>query len=297
MQWTHLLNCPVCHAGLTDHQKMLTCTNKHTFDTAKEGYVNLLLKKLPGDTKEMLTARRTFLEHEHYRPLSSAINELVAANLEKTSSPLHILDAGCGEGYYLGRLQHYLAKLQPSVPSYYIGVDISKDAIKMAAKKYQKALFIVANLKERLTFSDATFDVILNIFAPRNADEFTRVIAPEGLLIVIIPGPTHLLQLRSTLHLLNIEENKQQHVIEQFAKQFQLVTSTPVTYDLLLQGEEIMQAVTMTPNYWHMSDETRKALGEITAIQTQVEFLCLVFKRKCLPTTEESKTRDSDQHF
>jgi 23S rRNA (guanine745-N1)-methyltransferase len=260
---------------------MLKCTHGHTFDIAREGYVNLLRKQLPGDTREMLVARRQFLEH--YRPLSDTLNTLVYTHAtqwpQHTPSTLHILDAGCGEGYYLGRLQDYLQNKQLPTHISYIGVDISKDAVKMAAKRYHDAFFVVANLKERLPFPDGSLDVILNIFAPRNTDEFARVLTPGGLLLVAIPNPIHLLQLRAALHLLNIEEDKQQHVIEQFAHQFTLQTTTPVTYTLHLRGEQISQAVMMTPNYWHLSQETRQAIADLTEIQTEAGFICLAFRR------------------
>ncbi len=279
MIYTNLLVCPVCSTQLTQAGAILQCINAHTFDIAREGYINLLLKKLSGDTKEMLRARRDFLERGYYRPLSDAINELVSTHLHshEISSPVAILDAGCGEGYYSGRLQSYLA--QQDYRGQYVGVDISKDAVKMAAKKYQEACFVVANLNERLTFADHTFNVLLNIFAPRNTDEFARVIAPHGLLVVAIPSPEHLAQLRSVLHLLSIEENKQQRVIEQFTGQFALVTTASIAYTLPLSKQEMALVAMMTPNYWHMSDDVEKMVG-IEEIQTEVGFTCLVFRKE-----------------
>src|SRR5258708_31322560 len=107
---TNLLTCPVCQQHVTKVGNMLKCANSHTFDIAKEGYVNLQLKKLPGDTKEMLVARRDFLERGYYTPLSNNINEMIYHYLcteEQVGESLphiNVLDAGCGEGYYLGRL-------------------------------------------------------------------------------------------------------------------------------------------------------------------------------------------------
>jgi 23S rRNA (guanine745-N1)-methyltransferase len=158
-------------------------------------------------------------------------------------------------------------------------MDIAKEAVRMAAKRYKDAFFVVANLKERLALVDDAINVLLNIFAPRNVAEFARVSAPKGLLLVVIPGPTHLQQLRSALHLLSIEENKRQHVVEQFGDQFELVDSSSIAYELHLYSDEIAQAVMMTPNYWHLSDETRKAMAEMAEIRTDVEFVCLVFRR------------------
>lgn len=267
---------------VTEHA--LICAHGHCFDFAKEGYVNFLRKPLPGDTKEMLRARRDFFAHDHYRPLSDAINELIYINIIEQkhthAEPFAICDAGCGEGYYLSRLQTHLAEQQ--LASTYLGLDISKEAVRMAAKRCRDAFFVVASLKERLALSDASLHVILNIFAPRNLEEFARVLAPHGLLLVVIPAPTHLQTLRDTLHLLQIEENKQQHVIAQFTMQghFRLESVTPITYELALQSEEIVQLVTMTPNYWHATAETRQAMTRIAEIRTEVACLCLAFRRE-----------------
>ena len=149
----------------------------------------------------------------------------------------------------------------------------------MAARRYRDTLFLVANLKERLPLRDAAFHALLNIFAPRNPVEFARVLAPGGLLLIVIPGPEHLRQLRETLHLLNIEEDKQQHVRAQFSPPFEPVTTRHVTYELHLHKEELLQAVLMTPNYWHLTEETRRTLADMIELRTTVEFVCLLFRR------------------
>jgi 23S rRNA (guanine745-N1)-methyltransferase len=204
------------------------------------------------------------------------LNTLVSAYLREHASPINVLDAGCGEGYYLG---HLLRSLSQQEQSCFLGLDVAKDAIRMAAKRYPAASFVVANLKERLVLADESIHVLLNIFAPRNPAEFARVMVHAGRLIVVIPGVEHMAQLRSTLPLLQIEENKQQHVVEQFSPYFTLLDAVPVSYELDLQGEEVQQLVMMTPNYWHLSDEARRAMSEIHALKTQVSFIGLVFQK------------------
>jgi 23S rRNA (guanine745-N1)-methyltransferase len=275
MALTHLLTCPFCSLPLSVVGNTFTCAKAHSFDIAREGYVNLLRKKLPGDTKEMLVARRQFLEQGYYQPLSDQLNELIYAHLP-TSAP-KVLDAGCGEGYYLGRLQHFLAQKQPAIQGEYVGIDISKDAIRLAARCYHECSFVVANLKERFVFADGTLDILLNIFAPHNVEEFARVMAPGGLLMLVIPGPTHLLQLRQQFHLLNIEEQKQQRVMEQFAPSFKLLTTSTLHYTLHLDNKAFSQLVMMTPNFWHLSAEIRQAMLGIEELQTEVEFICMVW--------------------
>jgi 23S rRNA (guanine745-N1)-methyltransferase len=271
-----LLACPLCHKELRQVDAALTCANKHSFDIAREGYVNLLVQKRSGDAKEMLRARRNFLERGWYQPLSDAVNELVRVHLPGMLEPLHILDAGCGEGYYLDRLQRALA---PQHDGCYIGIDVSKDAIRMAAKRYRQSLFVVADVKQQLVLADQAIHAILNIFAPRNPTEFARVAVAGGILLVVIPNPEHLLRLRTALGLLGMEEQKQQHVKEQFAGQFEFAESSTIAYSMHLNKEEIEEVVMMTPNYWHLSDEIREAMRKMEEIETEAGFTVMVFRR------------------
>lgn len=276
MQYTHLLICPVCSTALEQSNNTLTCSNCHSFDIAREGYVNLLRKPLPGDTKEMLAARRSFLERGFYQPLSDTLNQLASTYLAASTSPAAILDAGCGEGYYLGRLQQALTDRSLQC----VGFDISKEAIRLAARRYKQACFVVANLKERLVLADGALHMILNIFAPRNPAEFARVLVSGGLLLIAIPAPDHLSQLRSALHLLNIEEHKQEKISEQFAADFDFVTASDLSYTLHLMHDEIVQAVMMTPNYWHLSAEQRATMEGMESVETTVAFTRLLFRRR-----------------
>ena len=274
-----LLLCPICHTQFPQSDGALTCGNKHSFDLAKEGYVNLLQKKFPGDTKEMLLARRNFFARGHYAPLSVALNTMLSTHLQDRSEPITLFDAGCGEGYYLQHLQTFLAERQILTTG--IGLDSSKEAVRMAARQSKEAFFVVANLKEQLPFVDGAFTGIINIFAPRNLAEFARILIPSGLLCVIIPAPTHLQTLRTVLPLLQIEEHKQQHVIDQCTDQgyFRLEASSNISYELSLQQEEIAELVTMTPNYWHLTPEIRQAIQDLKELRTEVACVCLLFRR------------------
>jgi 23S rRNA (guanine745-N1)-methyltransferase len=150
----------------------------------------------------------------------------------------------------------------------------------MAAKKYRDLDFVVANIKERLVLAENSVQVLLNIFAPRNPGEFVRVVAPKGLLFVVIPSPKHLKSLRSTLRLLNIEENKKKRVVEQLADGFRLVNTSTIEYEAWLSSEEVRNIVLMTPNYWHVEREKLDALEGRGAFQTEIGFTCLMFASK-----------------
>ncbi len=285
-QYLHILTCPLCQTHFTQVGSAIKCENAHTFDIAKEGYINLLTKKLPGsmgDTKEMLLARRAFLEDGQYQPLVTAITNLLYDYLKTDMAHglpyITMLDAGCGEGYYLGQLQHALGQQLSDVHIDYIGLDIAKEAMRMAAKRYKGIHFLVANLKERLVFANDSLHILLNIFAPRNVEEFARIITLGGIALVVIPAPQHLRQLRKTLGLLSIEEHKQEHVIEQFTLHFTYIGATSVNTTLRLTTQEILQAVMMTPNYWHLSDEVKGVMFAMNEIETEIAFTCLRFRK------------------
>ena len=284
--YLRILTCPICQTHFTRVGSAIRCENAHAFDIAKEGYINLLTKKLPasvGDTKEMLLARRAFLEHRHYQQLITAITTLLydylKADMDTGLPYITILDAGCGEGYYLGQLQHTLGQQLPAAHIDYIGLDIAKEAMRMAAKRYKDIHFLVANLKEHLVFANDTLHILLNIFAPRNVEEFARILTLGGIALVVIPAPQHLRQLRETLGLLSIEEHKQEHVIEQFAPHFTSIGATSVHSTLRLNNQEILQAVMMTPNYWHLSNEIKSAMSAMNEIETEIAFTCLLFRK------------------
>ena len=215
------LICPVCDARLAQVGNTLQCPQAHSFDVAREGYVNLLLAgrkrpKILGDTKEMLQARRSFLAQGFYDPLSDAINKRVYNHLTNqrhsdASFPTCVADIGCGEGYFLNRLKHHLDHQLERDDVCYFGIDISKEAARLAAKRYKEMRFVVANVNQKVLFSNNSVQVLTNIFAPRNAAEFDRVITWDGLLLIVIPSPRHLANLRSELNLLSlsIEPDKQ----------------------------------------------------------------------------------------
>ena len=149
----------------------------------------------------------------------------------------------------------------------------------MAAKRYKGIHFLVANLKERLVLANDSLHILLNIFAPRNVEEFARITTFGGVLLVVIPAPEHLRQLRELLGLLSIEEHKQEHVIEQFSSHFTYLGATSVNSTLQLNNQGIQQAVMMTPNYWHLSDEVKRVMSALTEIETEIAFTCLLFRK------------------
>jgi len=190
--------CPVCHVPLVADVDGFECGNRHRFDRAREGYVNLLpggrLKGRPaGDSEAMVRARRTVFEAGLYRPVMDAVAEIVAGVVaESPSGAGVVLDCGCGEG-------SYLAAGCALAGADGWGIDVSKPAIKLAARRLQALHFAVAS-SYVLPFDDAVFDAVLSVFSPRPVAEMMRVLAPAGAAIVVTPGADHLRQLKALIY-------------------------------------------------------------------------------------------------
>ena len=282
-----ILICPVCKSPLQQIDRALKCRQNHTFDLAREGYANLLLprKKLSdtvGDNPDMLQARRRFLEAGHYALLSHAINQLVEGFLTgrpHSANPANILDAGCGEGYYLGRLQSHLPAVFPESQLCFAGVDVSKTAVRYAAKRYKNGRFFVSDINTLIPVADQSVTVLLNIFAPRNPLEFARMTAPGSRLLIVIPKPCHLRAMRERFNLLQIAEDKQAGVITRFAASFQLQEVVSVEDTLTLTPQAAADLLQMTPNARHLTTADWKVVAKVEAIITEIGFDLLQFSR------------------
>lgn len=276
-----MLICPVCAASLTSDGHTQRCASGHSFDIAREGYVNLLLDRVTGqtgDTKEMLRARRRFLDSGRYAPLAAVVSRITLAHL--TAHPEwdipSVLDAGCGEGYYIDALQRKLTAR--GKPHHAYGADVAKDAVRLAAKRYPDITFIVADIWKQLPFASGSLHALLDIFAPRNPAEFARILTPGGLLLIVIPGPRHLEELRTSLDLLGIEQQKEQHIVEQLSSAFTLCQREPLDYQLTLDLQDTADLITMTPNYRHRAPAT-PASASNAPLHTTASFILLAFER------------------
>ncbi len=272
------LICPNCKEALNLSERVLTCENGHSFDVAREGYVNLLsgarrTGAAAGDTAEMMTARRAFLGAGHYLELAETVSGIV--NEDRLQSGGVVADIGCGEGYYLGVLLR--GRAAENVRAY--GTDISKAAVAAAARAYPKVQFVVADTNALIPLADKSVDVLLNVFAPRNAQEFSRVVRPGGRLVIVIPAEKHLAGLRERFKLLGVEQGKAAKIAEQLAG-FVLRETRELSISLNLKGVDLRNLLEMTPNAWHMDQAVRNELETVGEAVAEAAFEVLTFTRR-----------------
>lgn len=222
----------------------------------------------------MVLARRSFLSQGFYAPLGDAIARAAATFAAVNDNPPVVVDCGCGEGYYLDQLHR--AKGERAA---YFGLDISKEAARMASKTHPTHGFLVADVNGVLPFNTEAASLLLNVFAPRNPTEYARILHPKGRLVVAIPAPEHLHELRRFLPIIGIEREKRRVVIEQFAPMLQLQSERTLSKIVRFDTEALIALLSMTPNYHHFSPLALTKARRISNIETTAAFTILVFGR------------------
>ena len=252
------------------------CKNKHHFDLAKEGYLNLLpaqhkKSKEPGDSRAMMRARRNFLEAGFYQPMAKELASIIDKySLENT--PMHILDIGCGEGYYTRQIEGHS---QHSENLDLHGIDIAKNAIFAAAKKQANAKFIVASSKS-MPYTDHYFDLLLRVYAPANDREINRLLKPKGLLLIVTPGPRHLWQLKEFIY----KEVKEHSVDTPLPEGFEQIDSQRISYTIQPEQEQRMALLQMTPFAWRAKGEIQNKIQRSNGLEIEVDFILTLAVKK-----------------
>lgn len=273
-----LFRCPICFAPLDRRENALRCGAGHSFDLAREGYAYLLPpnrkhSKAPGDDREMVAARAAFLEKGWYLPLRQALEELAVRLTADLAAPV-VVDSGCGEGWYTAGVLHTLAA-QGKTPQV-AGVDISKFAVRRAARRLPEGQFAVASVYQ-LPLPESCADLLLNIFSPLAAEEFARVLRPGGHFIYVVPAARHLWQMKEILYERPYENPVK---IEEYSH-FDFQGVTPVRYTVTLEDTaDIMALFHMTPYAWKTPREGVARLERCEALETEVGFDIHLYKRK-----------------
>lgn len=255
--------------------KAYDCKNNHSFDISKDNYLNLILqnkgKKNPsGDNKEMINARNYFLNKGYYDILKKNLCNISAKYAE--DFPV-IIDAGCGEGYYIAHITDFLLCNGKSPQVF--GIDISKSAIKKAAKRTKDVTFMVVNAFDIPIFINS-IDIVFSIFAPIAKEEFKRILKLDGYLIIVSPGKEHLFELKTFLYDKAYLNEQNEEKIEGFEM---LKTITESNNIEINNKEDINNLFLMTPYYWKTSIESSNKLKELESLKTKIQFNISIYKK------------------
>lgn len=276
-------SCPICKLPLHIENKSYFCENRHCFDIAKSGYVNLLPanqknSKAPGDNKLMVDTRNHFLNKGYYQPLLHALCEELSLLLQNRSIHHPILaDAGCGEGYYTQGI--YQALMASGITPSILGIDISKEALKYAAKRMKQVNATTAQLAVgsvfHLPIESNYCDILIELFAPYCGEDFHRVLKNNGVMILVIPAENHLFELKQAVY---------QHPYKNEVKPYELEGFTFLKKrqvdDIihLTSNEDIMNLFQMTPYYYKTAKEDIERLAKRSELKTTISFEILIYQ-------------------
>ena len=264
------LLCPVCGEQLNLTGKQYVCPDNHSFDMARQGYVNLLTVQQkhslnPGDTREQVLSRREFLEAGFYAPIAETLIE-TAKELGITGQ---ILDVGCGEGWYSARLADALG-------SPLTGLDISKEAVRCAAAKYKGKQWLCATAAH-IPVEDDSVDLMTSLFALTLPEEFARVLKPGGHYFQVLAAEDHLLGLKGIIYdRLNFKEK---NTVPELPG-FELVKSIPIRFTFTVEGQQVQNLFSMTPHVFRIGKDGAERLRN-TEILTDTAS-CVLNVYRCL---------------
>ena len=258
--------CPICQENMTLVETSLKCNNRHSFDLGKFGYVNLApqIKQSTNYDKENFQNRQQILEAGFYQAILDAVSDLLASSKTTTT----ILDIGCGEGFYSRKLQE-----SHSEKTFY-AFDISKDSVQIAAKSEPNwaVNWFVGDLA-RLPITDASMDILLDIFSPANYGEFRRVLSKDGILIKVIPTENHLKEIRQKVqNQLTNKDYSNQDIKNHFQNNFTILSSKTASLTKPITAGQLQALLSMTPLLFHI-DQTNIDWSQLTEITIEAEIL------------------------
>ena len=264
--------CPICALPLTLQERSYKCENRHCFDRAKQGYVNLLTHGGDhGDNRAMIRARRDFLWAGHYAPLAEALCRAVEGECAKKDN-VQIVDAGCGEGYYTAKVHRHLTSC--GITHEIGGIDVSRDACAYAAKALPEGSFAVGSVYA-MPFADQSADIITSLFAPSAPEEYIRILRPGGSLIVALPGIRHLYGLKELLYDTPYENELADFEIGGF----DLTDRQSISFELTLTNAEAEALFAMTPYYYNTPEAGHRRLAECDSLVTEAAFELAVYRK------------------
>lgn len=267
--------CPICKKSLILNEKTYRCENNHCFDKAKQGYVNLFMGSSvkSGDDKQMILARKEFLEKNYYKNISDQLNNLV---LGISDENMNIVDCGCGEGYYTSNLKKYLDKNIEKLSIY--GFDISKPAIIEASKSYKNINFFVATISN-IPLEDISIDLGVLMFTKNYPDDLQRIIKDDGKIIVVSSGENHLLEMRKIIFDdVRIEAYDPNVDLNNY---FEKIDRLNLNYQVEIIGNrDIINLFNMTPYKWKTKKEKFQELKSYDRLEITVDINFDIFRKR-----------------
>ena len=265
--------CPKCKGELVLDGNTKKCKNNHSYDRAKAGYYNLLLSVrggTHGDNAEMVEARRAFLSSGYYEPLADRLSSVVLGVTPKAGC---VLDAGCGEGYYTDRVE--IALRERDGVSNLLAFDISRDAVKYAAKRNRTVSLAVATAYG-MPLADGSVDTVYNMFSPLAKDEVRRVLKTGGRFIMVYPGPDHLYGLKSVIYKTPYKNEPEETVIDGF----KLASHDTLSYAIKLDTPDAIRSLfMMTPYAYRTPKEDKDRVLSLSCVSTEIEFIIDVYEK------------------
>ncbi|WP_051217395.1 putative RNA methyltransferase [Paenibacillus assamensis] len=289
--------CPICSQSMEVQARSLVCGNRHSFDIAKHGYVNMLSRTHTTKyDKQLFTARSAISADGFFAPMIEAVYAAIARAVGPTVNGLKILDAGCGEGSLLSDIQRNL--MEHSHGKHLgVGIDIAKEGISLASRKGARdsvasralkgyrdhedldTIWCVADLAN-CPFADQSFDVILNVLSPANYTEFQRLLVKDGCIVKVVPNRAYLQQLRGLLY--NQVDSKvysNEQTLALFRRHFELLDVQYIQYEYALNRHQLRQLIEMTPLAWGVPKEKIQEVIQCDSMQITFDYCILIGKK------------------
>lgn len=273
------LRCPLDGLPMEWQDGVLRCASRHSYDIAKQGYANLLSakdkrSKDPGDSHEMVAARHRFLEDGHYQAVAGSVADMLLPAIDTGTL---IVDAGCGEGYYLEHLRGRIAEAGVSGVAM-VGFDISKWAVQVAARRFAAAWLVASN--RSIPLGDSSTDVVIDMFGFPDFNSFSRILKPSGLLLRVRAGRDHLIELRRLIY----PSLKDRELSQSAPPGFSLQAQSQINFETVsLDKTQMADLLLMTPHFFRASSEGKERAAAVDRMSVTVNVSLELFRKSSVP--------------
>ena len=256
-----LLRCPICGKTLHQHENTASCENHHSFDYARQGYLNLLIRqsRAHGDNQDMVQARTRFLNTGAYAFLREELQKIT-----RHERPAVLADLGCGEGYYTSCLD--------AGEKY--GFDMSKEAVRHAAGTDKSTQYVIASMFH-LPLPDASCNMAITCFAPFAGNETERILKENGLFVFVSPGPDHLIELKRILY-----ETPYQNVIKDLNTSLVKEQEYQISRSFHVDQKALHDLFEMTPYAHHTREKDQEKMAAVNELDLTAQFVIRTYRKK-----------------